>query len=545
MHGVLKINVEERIGSSKRAQSAWRVYPRLSGAATECAGRFGLEKALRHAYLGRMTVHFPFQNTYAALPANFFARVAPTPVAEPRLIKLNRPLAIQLGLDPDLLSTAEGAEILAGKTLPAGAEPIAMAYAGHQFGHFVPQLGDGRAILLGEVIDEDGIRRDIQLKGSGPTPFSRRGDGRAALGPVLREYIVSEAMFALGIPTTRSLAAVITGESVMRETALPGAVLTRVAASHVRVGTFQYFAARGDTEGVRRLADHVIARHYKQAANAERPYHALLEGVVARQAELVARWLLVGFIHGVMNTDNTSISGETIDYGPCAFMDHYDPAQVFSSIDEQGRYAYANQPRIALWNLTRLAECLLPLFSDDQEKAIAEAQAILGAFPQKFATAYQAGLRNKIGLFTVRDGDEALVQDLLDAMATNQADFTLAFRRLSEAALDPAGDGKVRALFAEPSAYDAWAARWRQRMNVEPQAPAERQAAMRAVNPAFIPRNHRVEAVIQAAMVKDDYAPFEELLAVLSKPFEDQPQFAAYAEPPQPDQRVLQTFCGT
>ncbi|HYZ40844.1 MAG TPA: YdiU family protein, partial [Stellaceae bacterium] len=408
-----------------------------------------------------MTVHFPFQNTYAALPANFFARVAPTPVAAPRLIKLNRPLALHLGLDPDLLSSTEGAEILAGKTLPAGADPIAMAYAGHQFGQFVPQLGDGRAILLGEVIDRNGVRRDIQLKGSGPTPFSRRGDGRAALGPVLREYVVSEAMFKLGIPTTRSLAAVITGENVMRETALPGAVLTRVAASHVRVGTFQYFAARGDTEGVRRLADHVIARHYGEAADAERPYHALLEGVIARQAELVARWLLVGFIHGVMNTDNTSISGETIDYGPCAFMDHYDPAQVFSSIDEMGRYAYANQPRIALWNLTRLAECLLPLFSDDQEKAIAEAQEILGAFIEKFTAAYQAGLRAKIGLFTTRDGDEALVQDLLDAMARNQADFTLTFRRLSEAALYPAGDAKVRALFAEPSAYDEWAPRWR------------------------------------------------------------------------------------
>jgi serine/tyrosine/threonine adenylyltransferase len=492
-----------------------------------------------------MTVHFPFQNTYAALPANFFARVAPTPVASPRLIKLNRPLAVQLGLDPDLLSSPEGAEILAGKTLPAGADPIAMAYAGHQFGHFVPQLGDGRAILLGEVIDKDGVRRDIQLKGSGPTPFSRRGDGRAALGPVLREYIVSEAMFALGIPTTRSLAAVITGESVMRETVLPGAVLTRVAASHIRVGTFQYFAARGDTEGVRRLADHVIARHYPQASGAERPYHALLEGVVARQADLVARWLLVGFIHGVMNTDNTSISGETIDYGPCAFMDHYDPAQVFSSIDEQGRYAYANQPRIALWNLTRLAECLLPLLSDDQERAIAEAQEILGAFIEKFAAAYQTGLRNKIGLFTTREADEALVQDLLDAMARNQADFTLTFRRLSAAALDPAGGAEVRALFAEPSAYDEWAARWRQRTSQESQTPAERQAAMRAVNPAFIPRNHRVEAVIQAAMAEDDYAPFEELLAVLSKPFEDQPQFASYAEPPQPDQRVLQTFCGT
>jgi uncharacterized protein YdiU (UPF0061 family) len=331
----------------------------------------------------------------------------------------------------------------------------------------------------------------------------------------------------------------------MRETALPGAVLTRVAASHVRVGTFQYFAARGDTEGVRRLADHVIARHYPQAAEAKRPYHALLEGVIARQADLIARWLLVGFIHGVMNTDNTSISGETIDYGPCAFMDHYDPAQVFSSIDEMGRYAYANQPRIALWNLTRLAECLLPLFSDDQDKAIAEAQEILGAFIDKFATAYQAGLRNKIGLFTMRDGDEALVQDLLDAMARNQADFTLTFRRLSEAALGPAFDAEVRALFAEPSAYDEWAARWRRRASEEPQTAAERQAAMRAVNPAFIPRNHRVEAVIQAAMVKDDYAPFEELLAVLSKPFEDQPQFAEYTEPPQPDQRVLQTFCGT
>src|SRR6266478_3429129 len=431
-----------------------------------------------------MTVHFPFQNSYAALPANFFARVAPTPVASPRLIKLNRPLAVDLGLDPELLSSPEGAEILAGKRVPDGADPIAMAYAGHQFGHFVPQLGDGRAILLGEVVDKDGIRRDIQLKGSGPTPFSRRGDGRAALGPVLREYIVSEAMFALGIPTTRSLAAVITGENVMRETMLPGAVLTRVAASHIRVGTFQFFAARGDTDGVRQLADHAIARHYPDAAKADRPYHALLQGVVARQADLVARWLLVGFIHGVMNTDNCSISGETIDYGPCAFMDEYNPATVFSSIDEQGRYAYANQPRIALWNLTRLAECLLPLFSDNQEQAIEQAQFILAEFAEKFTTAYQAGLRNKIGLFTMRDGDEALVQDLLDAMARNQADFTLTFRRLSEAALEPAGDAKVRALFAEPPAYDEWAARWRQRASEEPHSPGERQAAMLSVNPA-------------------------------------------------------------
>jgi uncharacterized protein YdiU (UPF0061 family) len=491
-----------------------------------------------------MTVHFPFEHTYAALPANFFERVAPTPVAAPRLIKLNQPLAIHLGLDPDRLSSPEGTEILAGKRVPEGADPIAMAYAGHQFGHFVPQLGDGRAILLGEVIDADGVRRDIQLKGSGPTPFSRRGDGRAALGPVLREYIVSEAMATLGIPTTRSLAAVMTGESVLRETPLPGAVLTRVAASHIRVGTFQYFAARGDTEGVRRLADHVIGRHYPQLADADRPYHALLEGVIARQADLVARWLLVGFIHGVMNTDNTSISGETIDYGPCAFMDHYDPAMVFSSIDELGRYAYANQPRIALWNLTRFAECLLPLLADEQDKAIEQAQSALGEFAESFNAAYQAGLRKKLGLFTARDDDFVLAQDLLDAMAKNHADFTLTFRRLSDTALAP-DDSGVRQLFADPTAYDEWAVRWRQRISEEMQDPVTRQSAMRLVNPAFIPRNHRIEAVIDAAINRDDFAPFEELLTVLSKPYEDQPAFASYAEPPEPHQRVLQTFCGT
>ncbi len=490
-------------------------------------------------------MQFPFQNTYVALPANFFARVEPTPVTSPRLIKLNRPLALQLGLDPDRLETPEGAEILAGKLVPDGADPIAMAYAGHQFGHFVPQLGDGRAILLGEVIDADGIRRDIQLKGSGPTPFSRRGDGRAALGPVLREYIVSEAMAVLGIPTTRSLAAVLTGESVLRETALPGAVLTRVASSHIRVGTFQYFAARRDTEGVRQLADHVITRHYPELANSERPYLALLSAVIARQADLVARWLLVGFIHGVMNTDNTSISGETIDYGPCAFMDHYDPAQVFSSIDEMGRYAYANQPRIAQWNLTRLAECLLPLISGDQDKAIADAQAAIGEFVEVFDAAYQAGLRRKLGLFTARDNDRVLAQDLLDAMAKNQADFTLTFRRLGDAALGPDHDGAIGQLFADPTAYDEWAARWRQRLAGEPQDSTARRTAMRSVNPAFIPRNHRVEAVIEAAVNRDDFAPFEELLAVLSKPYEDQPAFSAYAEPPEPHERVLQTFCGT
>jgi len=337
---------------------------------------------------------------------------------------------------------------------------------------------------------------------------------------------------------------VTTGEPVIRETALPGAVLTRVASSHIRVGTFQFFAARGDVDGVRALADHVIARHYPELKGAARPYHALLEGVIARQADLVAQWLLIGFIHGVMNTDNTSISGETIDYGPCAFMDEYNPATVFSSIDEMGRYAYGNQPRIALWNLTRLAECLLPLLDDDKEEAIKQAQEILGGFADKFTTAYQAGLRSKIGLFTMQDSDEALVQDLLDAMAKNQADFTNTFRRLGDAARDPANDGTVRAQFMDPSTFDEWAKRWRQRLAAEPRSSAERQAAMHAVNPAFIPRNHRVEAVIQAAL-NDDYAPFEELLRVLSKPYEDRPAFAAYADPPLPDQRVLQTFCGT
>src|SRR5205085_7447063 len=379
-----------------------------------------------HAYLGRMTVHFPFQNTYAALPANFFARVAPTPVAAPRLIKLNRPLAVDLGLDPDLLSSPEGAEILAGKSVPDGADPIAMAYAGHQFGHFVPQLGDGRAILLGEVIDADGVRRDIQLKGSGPTPFSRRGDGRAAIGPVLREYIISEAMAALGIPTTRSLAAVLTGEPVYREAALPGAVLTRVASSHIRVGTFQFFAARGDVDGLRLLADHVIARHYPDAGS----YRGLFERVIERQANLVAQWLLVGFIHGVMNTDNMSIAGETIDYGPCAFMDTYHPETVFSSIDRMGRYAYGKQPQIAGWNLARLGEALMPLFDDNEEKALEQANESLKSYGDLFGAAYLGGLRRKFGFFTERDEDRELIQAFLKLLMDNGLDYTLAFRRL-------------------------------------------------------------------------------------------------------------------
>lgn len=486
----------------------------------------------------------PFDNSYARLPERFYARVPPSPAPAPRLIRLNEALARHLGLDPAWLATPDGVAMLAGNRIVEGSEPIATAYAGHQFGNFVPQLGDGRAILLGEVVDRNGRRRDIQLKGAGQTPFSRRGDGRAALGPVLREYVVSEAMAALGIPTTRALAAVMTGDAVVRETILPGAVLTRVASSHIRVGTFQFFAARGDIEGVRLLADHVIARHYPAAGEAERPYLALLDAVIAAQADLVARWLLVGFIHGVMNTDNMSVVGETIDYGPCAFMDSYDPATVFSSIDQMGRYAYGNQPRTALWNLTRLAETLLPLLAEDQDKAVADAQAALEAFAPRFNAAYQAGLRRKLGLFTEREEDMALAEALMAAMAENQVDFTLFFRRLADAQTGD-GDEPVRSLFVDPTAFDRWATQWRARLAQEPQDAETRRRAMRSVNPAFIPRNHRVEAMIKAAVEQEDFGPFEELLAVLAKPFEDQPAFSHYADPPLEHERVTRTFCGT
>ena len=359
-----------------------------------------------------MTIHVPFDNSYARLPERFFARVRPAVMPTPRLIRLNDALARHLGLNPEWLASPEGVAVLAGQKVPDGAEPIAMAYAGHQFGSFVAQLGDGRAILLGEVVDRDGIRRDIQLKGSGRTPFSRGGDGRATLGPVLREYVVSEAMAAMGIPTTRALAAVTTGETVRREKELPGAVLTRIAASHIRIGTCQFFAARGDLDALRLLLNHVISRHYPEVAKAERPALALLQEVIARQARLVAQWLLIGFIHGVMNTDNMSIAGETIDYGPCAFMDAYDPATVFSAIDEQGRYAYRNQPGIALWNLTRLAETLLPFLLDDQDKAVETAQQALSAFPSQFDTKFNAGLRRKLGLLREEQSDVRTLAEL-------------------------------------------------------------------------------------------------------------------------------------
>jgi serine/tyrosine/threonine adenylyltransferase len=513
-----------------------------------------------------MSIRFPFDNTYARLPERFYARVTPAPVRAPMLVQLNRALAAHLGLDPDALEGPDGAAVLSGNRVPEGAEPLAAAYAGHQFGVFVPQLGDGRAILLGEVVDRDGVRRDIQLKGAGRTPFSRGGDGRAAVGPVLREYLVSEAMAALGIPTTRALAAVVTGDTVIREERLPGAVLTRVASSHIRVGTFEYFATRGDVEAVRLLADHALGRHYPDAAGAERPYRAFLDAVIDAQARLIAQWLLVGFIHGVMNTDNMSVAGETIDYGPCAFMDGYDPRTVFSSIDHAGRYAWHNQPSIGGWNLARLAECLLPLLADDAAAALEDAQAALAAYGPRVTEAYEAGLLRKIGIAAAREGDIAIARDLLDAMAVQGADFTLTFRRLADAAFAPEqnpsrpqsqdheigvgrgflnGEAELRRLFKDPTALDEWLPRWRTRLEQETGGRTACAETMRRVNPAFIPRNHRVEAVIRAAVDAGDFGPFAELLEIVTKPFDDQPAFAAYADPPQDDERVVCTFCGT
>ena len=483
-------------------------------------------------------------SSYARLPQQFYARLDPTPVARPRLIQFNRALARDLGLALDGLDDEALAQMFSGNRLPSGVEPIATAYAGHQFGYFVPQLGDGRAILIGEARDRSGQLRDIQLKGSGRTPFSRNGDGRAALGPVLREYLVSEAMHALGIATTRSLAAVLTGEFVQREQPLPGAILTRVAASHVRVGTFQYFAARGQDEAIRQLADYCVERHYPEARSSERPYLALLQLVIERQAQLIAQWMQVGFIHGVMNTDNMALSGETIDYGPCAFMDAYDPAQVFSSIDSFGRYAYANQPRIAQWNLARLAETLLPLIDPSAEHAVELATDAVNHFAALHAEQLLRGMRRKLGLATAEDGDRELLQSLLDLMHAQQADFTLTFRQLADAVSTAQSRGIVRTLFADPAAFDPWLARWQSRLTREPANP-QRAEFMRQANPAFIPRNHRIEQIIDAAVAREDFAPFVELLSVLTNPYQDQPGLERYAQPPAPAERVLQTFCGT
>jgi len=463
----------------------------------------------------------------------------------PRLLRFNHALNAELELDSGPLDAEVLARLYSGNAVPPGLEPIAMAYAGHQFGVFVPQLGDGRALLLGESQDRSGERRDIQLKGSGRTPYSRGGDGRAALGPVLREYLVSEAMHALGIPATRALAAVATGESVFREDGpLPGAVLTRVAASLVRVGTFQYFAARDDTDAVRRLADYVIERHYRRVLAGGQPYLALLQAVANAQASLIASWMNVGFIHGVMNTDNMAVSGETIDFGPCAFMDSYDPAAVFSSIDRAGRYAYGNQPHAAVWNLARFAETLLPLIDANTERAVELAGEVIASFRTRFSDALLSGLRRKLGLSLPEEGDSQLAADLLDAMHRNQADFTLTFRRLCDAAETDEAEASLQSLFANRRDFDDWGVRWRARLARDPAERRARAAAMRQANPAVIPRNHRIEQVINAAE-GGDFAPFAELSTVLAQPYRALPGYESYADPPQPNERVLQTFCGT
>ena len=479
-----------------------------------------------------MGLSFAFDNTYRRSLEGFYAPWQVEPVPAPKLIQLNRALAAELGLDTDALASDAGAAIFAGNVVPPGAEPLAQAYAGHQFGGFVPQLGDGRALLLGEVIDRHGQRRDIQLKGSGRTPFSRGGDGKATLGPVLREYLLGEAMHALGIPTTRALAAVTTGQVVYREQPLPGAVLTRVAASHIRVGTFQFFAARDDTAKVRQLADYTIARHYPHVASAANPYLAFLEAVVNAQAALIARWMLVGFIHGVMNTDNMAVSGETIDYGPCAFMDRYHPLTVFSSIDRQGRYAYGNQPNIARWNLARLAETLLPLIDSDEKAAIAAVSNAVNSFTDRYDAYWLEGMRAKLGLLVSTEPEDlALANDFLAALDAAQADYTLSFRSLSSTAL---GD-------------EAWAERWHQRLSGAESAVSaeERAAAMNRVNPLYIPRNHQVEAALSAAVDQQNLLPFEALLEVLAHPFTERPGLEAYTQPAPGGSDHYRTFCGT
>jgi serine/tyrosine/threonine adenylyltransferase len=476
------------------------------------------------------------EHTYAELPELFHSRVAPTPVAAPRLVAFNRPLAAWLGLDADALDGPEGAAIFAGSALPEGARPLAQAYAGHQFGHFTV-LGDGRAILLGEQITPSGHRSDIQLKGAGRTRFSRGGDGRAALGPMLREYIISEALHALGIPTTRSLAVVTTGEPVYRETALEGAVLTRVASSHIRVGTMQWAAAHDDRAALRALADYTRARHDPELADAPEPHLALLDAIVARQARLIARWQLVGFIHGVMNTDNMALSGETIDYGPCAFMDHYDPATVFSSIDHAGRYAYGNQPPIAQWNLARLAEAMLPLFDSDMHRAVERATASVERFAAVFDQHWLSGMRSKLGLFTEEPGDRALIEDLLAWMQRQSADFTNTFRTLSTASLAEEAANADAAL-------QAWYRRLQTRRTRQPQSPAEAEDLMRRHNPAFIPRNHQVEAALDAATTAHDFTVMARLLDVLATPYDHARDLPDLSAPGQGEPRY-RTFCGT
>lgn len=484
-----------------------------------------------------------FDNSYARLPDRFFARVRPTPVNTPQRLAINGPLAERLGIRQDELDSPVGVEVLAGNRITDRSEPIALAYAGHQFGGFVPQLGDGRAILLGEVVGTDGKRYDVQLKGSGPTPFSRGGDGRAALGPVLREYVVSEAMAALGVPTTRALAAVSTGEVVVREKLLPGAILTRIASSHIRIGTFQYFAARRDHDALKILTDYALGRHYPNAPTVDGPALTLLDAVMTAQINLVSMWLSIGFVHGVMNTDNMSISGETIDYGPCAFLDTYHPGRTFSSIDRGGRYAFANQPRIALWNLSRFAETLLPLVNDDVDKAAAILTERLETFPERFETTYGKRMRAKLGLQEEIEGDLELVQGLLECMAQSKVDYTNCFRRLVDVARG-GDDATFVGLFDESAPVVDWLKAWRTRLEQEKISRDERIEAMRKANPAFIPRNHRVEEMIAAA-TNGDLRPFERLGRVLARPYDDQSDATDLTLSPGEEQWSYRTFCGT
>ena len=489
----------------------------------------------------------PFKNSYIKLGGDFYVRTEPTPVHNPELIKFNQDLAQQLGLIETVISSPKATEIFAGNQIPEGAEPLAMAYAGHQFGGFSPQLGDGRAILLGEIISPDGIRYDLQLKGSGRTFYSRGGDGRAALGPILREYLVSEAMTKLGVPTTRALAAVTTGEDVARMQLVPGAILTRIASSFIRVGTFQYFSAKGDLASIKILADSVITRNYPQLINTDHPYTQLLQAVVKRQASLIAQWMQLGFIHGVMNTDNMSIAGETIDYGPCAFMDAYNHDQVFSSIDYQKRYAYSNQASIGLWNLTRLAECLVPLFNEnDMDKGVEVAESILHTYITDYEKNWLSGMQAKIGLIESHQGDKELIDDLLDVMAINKADFTLTFHYLSQLKhKDTTQDEKIRALFSDPNLFDHWAIKWRKRLSTETVSEQTRQSKMQAINPVYIPRNHQIEKAIRAAEDHDDFSLFHQLHQVLQNPYQIQQGKEAYTLPPESNEIVRQTFCGT
>jgi uncharacterized protein YdiU (UPF0061 family) len=485
---------------------------------------------------------FAFDNSYVRELSGLYEPWQATPAPAPTLLVLNEELAAELGVDADALREPDGVAVLVGNVTPDGASPVAQAYSGHQFGGFVPSLGDGRALLLGEVFDVDGRRRDLHLKGSGRTPFARGGDGKAAVGPMLREYVIGEAMHALGIPTTRALAVVATGDRVVRETLLPGAVLTRVAASHVRVGTFQYAAAHHGPTLVRRLADYAIARHHPHAVEAENPYLAFFESVVDAQASLVARWMTVGFIHGVMNTDNMTISGETIDYGPCAFMDSFDPATVFSSIDHAGRYAYGNQPRIAQWNVARLAETLLPLFHAETDAAIEAATNVLRLFPDRYQQYWSHGMRAKLGVADAQQSDGALIDDLLALLHAQSVDFTSCFRALSSAVRGDAAP--VRLLFAEPSAFDAWANRWRAQLSSQASDPGVIAEAMDRVNPVYIPRNHQVEEALAAATA-GDLGPLRRLLDVLSQPCERRPGLEPYAAPAPPSFGAYRTFCGT